>query len=73
MLKLKGFSSLSLVVKLISPVLVPVVDVSIDKVIVSDPPAAMLLAKPFVTVNPLGTLRLESDSVAVPSLKTTKL
>ena len=48
--KLKGFSSLSLVVKEMSPVLVPAVVVSNWTVKVSDAPAAKLLTSASVSV-----------------------
>ena len=64
--KVKGFSSLSLLAKLIRPVLVPAVEVSSRTVKVSDPPAAIDADRPSIRLKPDGKVRPEVVNAAVP-------
>ena len=73
MLKLNGFSSLSLVQKLIWPLLVPAVVASNRTVKVVEPPATKLIAKSSVTVNPVGTPTYPKVNPAVPVFRTVKV
>ena len=70
MRKLNGFSFESFVLKLTSPVFVPLVVVSRRTVNVVVPPTATLAAGCAVTVKPVGAVTVPSVKAALPSLRT---
>ena len=70
-LKLNGFSSLSLVSKLICPLFVPATAVSNRTVTASVSPGARLLGVLSVTVKPVGALTAPNVRATLPSFRTT--
>ena len=71
--KLNGFSSPSLLMKLICPLFVPVLVVSSRTVKVSELPGAIELESPSTRLNPVGKVSPEVVSVEPPSLRTVKV